>query len=80
MRIRWTPAAATDLEDVHNYLKEHHPDWARSTLTEIRTAARSLKQFPNRGREGREEETRELLHPRLPYIVARPAGQNPMTG
>ena len=36
----------------------------------IGMAIRSLKQSPNRGRKGREEETRELLHPRLPYIVA----------
>src|ERR1017187_5787119 len=36
----------------------------------IAMALRSLKQSPNRGRKGREEETRELLHPRLPYIVA----------
>jgi len=70
MRIRWTPAAAADLEDIHSYLPKHHPDWARPTVIEIRTAVRSLKQSPNRGRKGREEETRELLHPRLPYIVA----------
>jgi plasmid stabilization system protein ParE len=70
MRIRWTPAAAEDLEDIHNYLTKHHPDWARPTVIEIHAAVRSLKQSPNRGRKGREEETRELLHPRLPYIVA----------
>ncbi len=31
---------------------------------------RKLKQFPNMGRPGREEGTRELLHKRLPHIVA----------
>ena len=30
-----TPAAAADLEDIHNHLTEHHPDWARPTVIEI---------------------------------------------
>jgi plasmid stabilization system protein ParE len=25
MRIRWTPAAAADLQNISDYLKEHHP-------------------------------------------------------
>jgi toxin ParE1/3/4 len=70
MQIRWTPAAAADLKAIHDYLKEHEPHLARSTVIEIRQAVRSLKQFPHRGRKGREEGTRELLHERLPHIVA----------
>jgi plasmid stabilization system protein ParE len=27
MRIRWTPAAAADLEDIGNYLKDRHPHY-----------------------------------------------------
>ena len=69
MRIRWTPAAAGDLEEIHNYLTKHHPDWARPTLINSHGCP-----FPEAisqpGANGREEETRELLHPRLPYIVA----------
>jgi len=70
MRIRWTTPAADDLESVDNYLKKHHPHLAHSTVVEIHKAIRSLKKFPNRGRRGRETGTRELLHERLPYIVA----------
>jgi plasmid stabilization system protein ParE len=25
MRIRWTPAAAADLQHISDYLKDHHP-------------------------------------------------------
>ncbi|HTD43026.1 MAG TPA: type II toxin-antitoxin system RelE/ParE family toxin [Bryobacteraceae bacterium] len=32
-------------------------------------AIRSLKQSPHRGRVGREEGTRELLFPPLPYVA-----------
>lgn len=70
MRIRWTPAAAEDLRRIHKYLSEHEPHLARTTLIELRKAIRSLKKFPNRGRKGREEGTRELLHTRLPHIIA----------
>jgi plasmid stabilization system protein ParE len=70
MRIRWTTPAAEDLERIHEYLKEHRPHLAHSTVAEIHKAIRSLKKFPNRGRKGSEEGTRELLHERLPHIVA----------
>ena len=70
MRIRWTLAAASDLQQIHEYLKEHEPNLARPTVIAIREAIFSLKKFPNRGRLGALDGTRELLHQRLPYIVA----------
>jgi plasmid stabilization system protein ParE len=70
MRIRWTPTAAADLQGIYDYLKEHEPHLAQPTVIEIRKSARSLKKFPLRGRKGREEDTRELLHRRLPHIIA----------
>jgi toxin ParE1/3/4 len=69
MRIRWTPAAADDLQHIFDYLTEQMPHQSRSTVVEIQEAVRSLKKFPHRGRPGREGGTRELLHDRLPYIV-----------
>lgn len=35
MRLRWTPAAASDLESVADYLAKHFPAFARSTILEI---------------------------------------------
>lgn len=70
MRIRWTLAAASDLQQIHEYLKEHEPHLARPTVIAVREAVLSLRKFPNRGRPGAVEGTRELLHERLPYIVA----------
>jgi plasmid stabilization system protein ParE len=34
------------------------------------SSVRSLKKFPQRGRKGREEGTRELLQRRLPHVIA----------
>ncbi|HST36458.1 MAG TPA: type II toxin-antitoxin system RelE/ParE family toxin, partial [Allosphingosinicella sp.] len=42
---------------------------ARPTVVELRDAIRSLRAFPNRGRKGREDGTRELVHHRLPFII-----------
>jgi toxin ParE1/3/4 len=68
-RIRWSPAAADDLEEISNYLREHHPSLAQSTIRKLYDAARSLKRFPNRGRAGQMEGTRELILAPLPYII-----------
>jgi len=69
MRIRWTPAAAADLEHLSTYLKEHHPDYREPTMRKLYEGIRYLKKWPNRGRVGREDGTRELLFPPLPYVA-----------
>ena len=69
MQIRWTCAAAEDLEHIKEYLTEHHPQLAQSTVLELYETIRSLKASPRRGRLGREEGTRELVLPPLPFIV-----------
>jgi plasmid stabilization system protein ParE len=35
MRIRWTPAAARDLEHVSDYLKDHNPQYRQPTLSKL---------------------------------------------
>jgi plasmid stabilization system protein ParE len=45
MRIRWTPAAADDLEHIFNHLIKHDPQLARPTVVSIRDAILSLKSF-----------------------------------
>ena len=35
MRIRWTRAAAEDLEHIKGYLTENHPQFAQSTVIEL---------------------------------------------
>jgi toxin ParE1/3/4 len=69
MRIRWTPAAAADLQHISNYLKDHHPHYRQPTMRKLYEAIRSLKTSPHRGRPGREEGTREILFPPLPYVA-----------
>jgi toxin ParE1/3/4 len=69
MLIRWTPAAARDLQHVSDYLKEHHPQYRHPTLRKVYATIQSLKEWPHRGRVGREEGTRELVFSPLPYVA-----------
>jgi addiction module RelE/StbE family toxin len=69
MRLRWTPVAAADLENISDYLKNRHPHYRQPTMRKLYAAIHSLKESPHRGRLGRESGTRELLFPPLPYIA-----------
>jgi len=55
MRFAGTPAATADLQRISDYLKEHHPQYRQPTLRKLYEAIRGLKQWPGRGRPGREE-------------------------
>ena len=69
MRIRWTPAAAADLQGIGDYLSEHHPHFRQQTLRQLYEGVRSLKDSPYRGKPGREAGSRELLFTPMPYVV-----------
>jgi toxin ParE1/3/4 len=49
-RIVWAPSARNDLESIFEYLRKTSPLYAKRFLIKIRESARSLKEFPDRGR------------------------------
>lgn len=69
MRLRWTTAAANDLENISNYLHRQSPLIAQQTVRRLYAEIRELSRFPLRGRPGREPGTRELILSGLPYVV-----------
>ncbi len=69
MRIRWTPSAAADLQQISDYLKKNHTNYRQPTMRKLYETIRELKQMPHRGRPGREEGTREIWFPPLPYVA-----------
>lgn len=69
MQLRWTEEAAADLERIADYLLAHTPERAAQLLLSIYEAPAALLTFPNRGRPGKKEGTRELVMLSLPYIV-----------
>jgi plasmid stabilization system protein ParE len=69
MRIRWTPHAAADMEGISRYLAENYPNYRHRTMRKLFDTIASLKQWPHRGRPGREVGTREILFPPTPYVA-----------
>jgi plasmid stabilization system protein ParE len=70
MKIRWTEKATACLESISDHIAEDNPEAALTTVTEIFERIEQLSVFPNRGRIGREEGTRELVLSPLPYFAA----------
>ena len=60
MRLRWTMAAADDLEGIVEYLFEKSPQNAAQLIRKIYEAPSSLETYPKLGRPGKKEGTREL--------------------
>jgi addiction module RelE/StbE family toxin len=69
MKLRWTPAASDDLQSINDYLKANYPHYRAATVRKLYESVLALRQFPFRGRPGREENTRELVFSPLPYIA-----------
>ncbi len=69
MELRWTQEAAADLERIADYLFAHAPERAPRLVGALYEAPSTLLTFPNRGRLGKKEGTRELVMSPLPYIV-----------
>jgi toxin ParE1/3/4 len=61
--------AAADLEQIADYLFEHAADRAERLVRALYDAPATQLMFPNRGRAGKKEGTRELVMSPFPYIV-----------
>jgi toxin ParE1/3/4 len=69
MRLRWTPDAASDLENIAQRIDQNSPETARKVIRTIFDGIELLIKFPHRGRRGALGGTRELVLSPLPYIA-----------
>jgi toxin ParE1/3/4 len=69
MRVRWTIDAADDLDRISDYIADDRPETARRIALHIVRTVDRLDRFPNRGRPGRVDGTRELVLAPLPFIA-----------
>jgi toxin ParE1/3/4 len=69
MQLRWSPAAAEDLFRIIEYIRQENAPAAQRIAKTIYESAGSLKSFPNKGRPGRVEGTRELPLSPFPFVV-----------
>ena len=69
MKIVWTQPARQDLHDIFAYIAEENPNAARALLAEIKERVIVLQNYPELGRVGRVEGTRELVLTGTQYIL-----------
>lgn len=69
VKIRWTMQAANDLESVHEFITESSLHSANELVDRILADIDNLERFPQLGRTGRVEATRELVITGTPFIV-----------
>ena len=69
MKLRWLSAALVQLDRVYEYIAQENPEAARHVFVRIRKATERLKRFPQSGRAGHLQGTREIVVTGLPYVV-----------
>ena len=69
MRIRWRLSAVDDLTAIRDYIAARNPVASRTVIERILRSVKRLERYPESGRPGRVEGTREVVVPGLPYIV-----------
>ena len=70
MRLEWSAYALADRIAIFDYIEADSPQAAVAVDERIREQIEVLARFPQSGRKGRIEGTRELVINRTPYIVA----------
>jgi addiction module RelE/StbE family toxin len=70
MTIRWTRRALRNLTSIHAHISKDSPDAAARVAAAILGTMSQLENFPESGRMGRIEGTRELVVSGFPYVIA----------
>lgn len=70
MRLEWSPFALEDRDNIFGYIEQESPLAAVTVDDRIREQVAGLVKFPETGRPGRLEGTRELVINRTSYIAA----------
>jgi toxin ParE1/3/4 len=69
VKIAWSPAAIADRDAIFDYIETDSPRAAIAVDERIEAAVVRLAQYPESGRPGRVEGTRELVVNDAPYIL-----------
>ena len=69
MRVRLTPSAERDLDEIEAYISADNVSAAIDTVLRVIDSIRHLGDHPDMGRAGRIGGTREWVVPETPFIV-----------
>lgn len=70
MRLEWSAFALADRNAIFDYIEADSPQSAIAVDGRIEQQVEKLLRFPEMGRPGRIEGTRELVIQRTPYLAA----------
>jgi toxin ParE1/3/4 len=70
VRLEWSWFALADRDEIFNYIEADNPRAATAMDELIGRQIERLAEFPESGRIGRVDGTRELVISRTPYLVA----------
>jgi addiction module RelE/StbE family toxin len=70
MQLEWSIFAEADREAIFDYIEADSPQAAITVDDRIREQTEGLMKFPELGRPGRVDGTRDLVIQRTPYIAA----------
>lgn len=69
MRVKWLRSALQNLHQAVDYIAQDNPVAASNAAESIWETATRLEHHPYISRPGRLKGTRELVVPRLPYVI-----------
>jgi addiction module RelE/StbE family toxin len=70
VRVVWSEPAKRDLISARAWIAQDRPRAAASQVAKIVQAGIGLRDFPQKGRQGRTGGARELIVPSGPFIIA----------
>jgi toxin ParE1/3/4 len=70
VQLEWSIFAQADREAIFDHIEAENPQAAITVDNRIREQVEGLMKFPEMGRPGRVNGTRELIIQRTPYIAA----------
>jgi addiction module RelE/StbE family toxin len=69
MRVRWLNSALRAVRTIHSRVAADNPQAAAGVVRRIQGSVSHLSAFPESGRPGRVAGTREVVVPKLPYLI-----------
>jgi len=69
MKVIWSPTADRNLDAIWEYIAQDNLDAADRMAEQLKSASRLLADFPQLGKSGRANRTRELPVAGTPYIL-----------
>ena len=69
MKVRYSPRALAQLQQIHGYINQHNPQAARNVVERVEELCTMLGDFPGMGSQTDQEGVRMLPVVRYPYLI-----------